>query len=427
MDYIEACDILGLKPNFTDQEFKEKSRELALKYHPDNFSKISDESLKKSLETEMKKINAAKSFFKDSYRKYGSYHYFYTKDAILNYIKKLMVKARSYKGDDTSREAKRLEPLIISLQYNMLYNKTKESVDKYFAKFKEDLRIVYNSIRDEYLPYLDGNESFNYDVPVTEFVNHLKDLKATFIKRARLKVEGEVLKYELYPDYLFLKEKIEKIKKEALKKMEESDFKTFKACLEEMNNNIRSVFDRHFVILERFKAIKDYLVNKYSEETIASARKAMEQDVEVWYMDGLSLEILKDLNKIQTLYNHGNFDVLDVISKVEEKIVKAKELEEDKMRVKEVFIKVSERFYNKMKLYNLSFKVDAMMDAYRIYGVFLEKYRGVTSGIIDSKSFFKLEWLTFEDILQDEKLIEEIDRQDVDKEIFNSLKSRGVI
>ena len=46
MDYIKYCNILGLEPNFSEEEYKQRIKELAKKYHPDNYSD-----------------NAAKSYF----------------------------------------------------------------------------------------------------------------------------------------------------------------------------------------------------------------------------------------------------------------------------------------------------------------------------------------------------------------------------
>ncbi len=61
MDYIKYCNILGLEPNFSEEEYKQRIKELAKKYHPDNYS--DNDAIRKKMEEEMKEINAAKSYF----------------------------------------------------------------------------------------------------------------------------------------------------------------------------------------------------------------------------------------------------------------------------------------------------------------------------------------------------------------------------
>lgn len=413
MDYIDACKALGLNPNFSEEEYILRLKELSRKYHPDNYAKVEDQKLVQQMEEEMKEINSAKSYFKDCYRKYGDYNYFYTKDCLNKYLRNLINKAKSYRGKEFLPEARMINPLIIALQYELLRDKTLQDMDVHFEKFRNDLRIVYDNIKKDYEPYLEENTVLNYDCSVKDFVKGLDSIKDSFIKKARLMVQEEVLKYELYPDYMYLKIQIAKIKEEALEEMEESEFKNFALSFTKMQNNIKGIFDKHFAILKGFQNIRSYLVDRYDEASITNAIKAIENGIEVWYINTIYLDILKDLIRTQTFYR-SNYDFLEttkMLEDIEEKINRAKEFEENKMKVKEIFVSVTAKFQSKMKLYNLTFKLDAIMKTYDIYGRFLEAYKDVINGNLEFSSFFRLSMLTFEDFLQDEEIFKSLDEE----------------
>jgi len=54
----EACDILGITNNASNEEIKKAYHALAVKYHPDKASKLGDEAIRQATET-MKQINTA--------------------------------------------------------------------------------------------------------------------------------------------------------------------------------------------------------------------------------------------------------------------------------------------------------------------------------------------------------------------------------
>ena len=58
-DYIkDACTILGVESNATDEEIKKAYRAMAIKCHPDNASNLGDEAIRQATES-MKQINMA--------------------------------------------------------------------------------------------------------------------------------------------------------------------------------------------------------------------------------------------------------------------------------------------------------------------------------------------------------------------------------
>ena len=59
MDLNKAIAILGLKPNFTEDEFKKAYRQLAQLHHPDKHEKTEDRVKEEEI---MKDINAAKDY-----------------------------------------------------------------------------------------------------------------------------------------------------------------------------------------------------------------------------------------------------------------------------------------------------------------------------------------------------------------------------
>ena len=61
MDYQKALFLLGLKEGYTSAELKSQYRNLAKKYHPDNYENASCE-VKKQMQERMQEINEAKNF-----------------------------------------------------------------------------------------------------------------------------------------------------------------------------------------------------------------------------------------------------------------------------------------------------------------------------------------------------------------------------
>lgn len=67
-DKISRCiEILGLKPNASQEEVNQAYRDLANVWHPDRF--VGNPRLQKKAEEKLKEINAAYEYIKSFYRK----------------------------------------------------------------------------------------------------------------------------------------------------------------------------------------------------------------------------------------------------------------------------------------------------------------------------------------------------------------------
>lgn len=157
MDYQKALDILGLKPNFTEEEFKTSYRRLSQMYHPDKYKEGTELHLQ--MLRKQQDINAAREYIKNHLRENNLNNY---KTKKLNDIKKFMSEDTNINDHDFQEMQSKVNAVIYTFETDiwMSFVKTQQQVDSmYDLAIKAIKNILDNFITQFYQKnYIDRNE-----------------------------------------------------------------------------------------------------------------------------------------------------------------------------------------------------------------------------------------------------------------------------
>jgi len=401
MDYIKYCNILGLEPNFSEEEYKQRIKELAKKYHPDNYS--DNDAIRKKMEEEMKEINAAKSYFDMIFKKYGTYHIDYNPAIIYEYRDEVITKAGKYKGHINNLQyesfSNDIDYLVNLLNQKVRYMNNILEIEDYFKNFKKNIRGIYDNLKEKYFKdkklYVNHNVNFNYEVSIDMFYKQLEDYYDKFIAPCKNRINEVLREYELYTDYELLKSIIEQIGKNALIRLKKEGCQAIGKIIKELKSDVKKIFDTHFKILEVIKKVKDYILKKYDGKVLDSNGQSLDVTIyqrithlEINYKKGQNLsDVEKELDKILELWE------------------KNKVLEDNKDKIYEVFLTVSNKFYEKVREYASEGNSGAIQVLSELFGQFVEIYNALNNGKYDVEEFLKLDKLTFTNIEEDKKIL----------------------
>lgn len=402
MNYIETCGILGLEPNFSEEDYKKKIKELARKYHPDNFSE-KDENVRKKMEEEMKRVNAAKSYFDTCYKKFGTYHIDMDPNYLNNYRDSIYKKACKYAGrinDAKYRNyASDVEFLVMLLEDKIYYMTNIKDITDYFNSFKENVKSIYDNLKKQFLEdkKLTLPTDLNYEVSIDVFFRQLVDYYEKFIAKYKARIKEVLSEYEFYTDYEILKPIIEQIGRNALIDLKNKGHEAIDDIIKEERKKINEAFDLHFKILQKIKDIKEYIERKYDG-------KLLESNVH-----SLDVTIYQKIILLETNYKKGTSfsDVEKKLSEIEKLCQKRKKIEENSDKVKKVFLTVSKRFYDKIREYNEEMNTGAIEALHNLYGEFIKIYDLLNNGNYPLEQFLNLDRIEFKNIEADRKILGE--------------------
>lgn len=197
MNLEKALRILGLSPNFTEEELKKAHRRLVNQYHPDR-------NKSPEAEEKTKEINTAREYLvkhlKNKSASQDSYTYKHKTKQGTEYQSTFDVEAYIYKKLDQLKNiinfdhreyhtSYTIQGIIIKIQteFQWFYiqingAKNKQDIDREFNKFLQKIKKYFQEIKEafyieNYIREHDVQESINYDCSLKEFYGQLLKIK----------------------------------------------------------------------------------------------------------------------------------------------------------------------------------------------------------------------------------------------------------
>ena len=291
MTVYEALNIFGISGSYDEKELKRVWRELAKKYHPDNFK---DDEEKSNAEEKLKQINIAYETLLNNESKNTNfshtYHDYYqeSKIAVLYYKKEKQQILKGYKPKKYVPSFKwfvEIEIIInifgygdyatiseVDSNYQIALNQIKEVYINYQKEFYEKNGIN----KDEVV------EPINYNCSFDEFYEQLLKIKDKYsIENIFLrKIEEVTEKYKYYAGYDMAKAEIETQKRKKYnegvgflqKNIDiftiEGLYKFMQVFLKELEDEIEEIFSQVFVIKNKIDKLESIVYETNDTEII---------------------------------------------------------------------------------------------------------------------------------------------------------------
>lgn len=377
MYFEKALAILGLSASYTETDLKRAYHKLMIEYHPDMNIGKSEEELRKA-EEKAKDINAAYEFLMNKRN-------FQTLDEIISiYHKKL------YKYTDFilihSMFYHYYERIIIIIstfteqaekcgsrgKVERLYEESKKKI----IQVSDDLCIWYFKKEGIDLQY---KEKLNYDCNLEEFYSQLEKIKVEVVTK---RIQSELIKYENYKGYEYLKPLIE------FACVNNCEVNAKKVGIEEaikmMHQEIQELFALYFNLLTRLNVIQ--------------------QEIE---KNHLSAKIKEQYDKIVLSFNSGQAlaDTKKQLDSLEKEIEKEKQYLLIVPFINSFFEQIFRKYNEKILQYQIGNDATKIYSLNNLMGFIIKVFELAKSGVISIDSLKLLEGLTFEDELLDANIM----------------------
>ena len=214
MNFEKAIRILGLKPNFTEEELKKAYRKLAKKYHPDR-------NKSPEAEDKSKEINLANEYLfkhlktnnRNNKPKYDSYNYdHYTQYQSTQGVKEYLFEKYEELNNITAfdlqeyKVSNKIEIIILEMNHFILAfvfkldrMKNKQDVDNAFDECLKKIKFNFSKLKDEF--YKENNivekyveETIKYDCNLKEFYEQLLKIKDKYSSNSMINEKYNKLK-----------------------------------------------------------------------------------------------------------------------------------------------------------------------------------------------------------------------------------------
>lgn len=386
MTYTRALNILGLD-ELTEEQLKKAYRDLAKKYHPDNYMECSEaESL--AAEDKMKEVNEAHDFL-DKLLKGNDIEVYRTV---------ILAKMKSYYQNMTVGDKDLINGIknIADMYGFLLRVRTqKEGINDVFKQFLIEVKEFYKTYQERYyednfIYESDVTEEINYDSSAQDFYKQLCRIKERYSRKdAFLKrVDYECLKYQFYDTYNErIKVLIGVVKNNIRLRAENNKYDKMDEYILAMHEEIEGIFAS---IAEINSAIASFQeeVTKINDSKIIAAFNKLKKDNEV----GKPIaDIKRAISELREMINNYK--------------KKQDFLSQNKPLLDELYMRVSRSFNQAMAEYNETLDFESMKKALEFYTEFLSYYQGIVEQKIDIAAVSMLTRLTFREFDADNNIL----------------------
>ena len=391
MYFDKAIRILGIEPDFTEEELKMVYRSLMRKYHPDANIGKSEEKLKK-LEDKAKEVNSAyeylvKNFQTKSMDEYITFLY----NELLKFNEENVIYPNILSELDSYQ--KDIKTVIRNF-CAWARGQSKKEIDRLFQEAKKVIRTIFEDLCDTYFKRysidIKYKKKLNYETSLQDFYEQLEEIKEKFFEQV---INKEIEKYRNYKGYDYLKDWIEitvvhnfkvYIKKEGLEK-----------AILMMQEDVEELFELYFKILGDFNKIKEMLAdntNHLSQEFLDSIKQKYD-------------EVLVSFQKKSALAGTSH-KLYEIKEKIEQQIQLENQIKKYDVIYQKVMSRYWEQMINYQTIYDIAKRKRLMMIIEKVLCIFeLAK-----DGKIDYNSLMAiLAQLTFEDEVVDANILSSID------------------
>ena len=358
MDYERALNVLGLKPNFTEEELKTAYRALINKYHPDRYenSKDKDEMIKRTQE-----INAARDYLK----KHHKFHNQNTSQSTSNLEKYIKQKEQELVNLTTFdlkkyQPSKKITSIINTLQlvhdsFHTVSSIAKSTayVNAMFKLYLQEIIERFHELETEFFKenHIDKsniNENINYDCNLQEFYEQLLKIKEKYSKEniIKKKLEEETIKYKDYAGYKDIKKLIEVCIKNTLITIRNNGYNYTQKDIDNMHQEILECFQTYHTLKQKISKLEEVISGIDDNKIKINYSKLV-----VDFYAGSSLS-----------------DIEKRIAEIEKEIEKYKQekqqkiaFEQNKQEIENIYKSLIDRYSNTLKQCDINTNYDAII------------------------------------------------------------------
>lgn len=406
----EMLDLLGLKPNYTEQELRKAYRKIARDNHPD---------LNPGDKEKEKKFKDANNAFEELIKKF--------KNSDLNEYKSKVLKdiTSKFECNDCYLETREFADFKESLEEKMKLDLTnvimtmglrndkdnvKRIYDKFLEKYENELKNFINVyFKNNYINSGDVKEIVDCTTTLNVYFAKLLEIKKKYGKEEEYKnkIKDSVSGYLNDPKYISLKNIIRKRLAKTLNLARVKKYEDIDNLIANLITDIELDIKKYEEYLVKANMLRENLKKSYGFDII---NMVLEFRYDESIIDNLTkvrgiskdeIEIILGLDKIDK--DFGNMDD-DILSKFE-KITNAKK---NLKLINSIHNEIEEKF--KAGLNNKD--IDVQTSIITIYKKYLEFYRLVCKGEISFEEYNKLEKLTFADLESDNNILHSLCSED---------------
>lgn len=424
----EMINLLGLKPNFTEQELKKAYRKAARDNHPDLHpgDKVKEQRFKdiNNVYEELNKKFGNKKNQGKSYEEITIEQY--RKQILWNIKQKLMVDNSYLIYEDFKDFSSKINGLVQILVANMHFKaQTKSQIDNLVDTFwKKQYKLKLENFVSKYYKdnYIDENEveeTIDCTANLNDFFAKLLEINKKYNKESQYisEIKASVDEYLNNPLYASLKDMIHVQVNRCLSTAKISKYKDLDNIIANLIVDVEMIIKQYEKDLKRFNAIREDLKELYGSDIIDMVlgfkddENIMSNLMSVRGISQDEIQMIIELDKMEQSPSTINARLLNGFEKI---ISDKKNIRKSIEVIKPIHDAIEEKF-KQCFLSHLEASIEAQKSVINIYDKYLEFYKLARKGEISLEDYKKLESLTFTDFEKDNSLLQNLCSKEEEK------------